>query len=99
VGRRHFVYYRIDEVDLPDALRAARAGLAALRRTHPGLHAELLRRPDVAAGRVTVMETYAAEGAGIDAALAASIEAHMGAVVGPWVRGGRHVERFDTLGD
>jgi MSHA biogenesis protein MshP len=81
----------------PDATAAVRSGYAEARRqvqaalaaTHPGLQLELLRRPDLRDGDVTLMETYA--GPLTDAVLEAITQA-TSALPQP-----RHSEHFDTL--
>lgn len=59
MARRLYVYYRVAEAGLA-ALRAEVGALqTGLMAAHPGLTAELLRRPDLRDGQVTVMEAYA----------------------------------------
>ena len=54
-----YVYYQVAESDLAAAVAAVRAMQATLVAAHPGLQADLLRRPELNDGRVTLMETYA----------------------------------------
>lgn len=88
-----FVYYRVAPDDAAALGAAAQAMQAALRSAHPGLDARLLRRPEVAQGRLTFMEVYALPPAGIDAGLRGQIEAAAEALA-PWVHGERHTEVF-----
>ena len=90
---RLFVYYRVPAADLRPVIEAARALQATLRARHPGLEADLLRRPELRDGDATLMETYAAAG-GIDDALAAEIE-RLAADAG--LPRPRHVEVFEPL--
>ena len=89
-GRRLYVYYRVPEPALAATVAAVRAMQAALVAAHPGLRAELLRRPELRDGEVTLMETYAGE-AGLSPALEAAIAQAASALPQP-----RHTERFDT---
>ena len=57
--RRLYVYYAVDEAALACTVTAVRAMQAGLMASHPGLQAELLRRPELRAGQATLMETYA----------------------------------------
>ena len=70
---------------------------STLCRDHPGLQAELLRRPDLRDGQATLMETYA-HADGVDAALAQAIEAAALKSLARWLKGPRHCERFEPLG-
>jgi hypothetical protein len=92
-GRALFVYYRVEADRLAATVDAVRAMQQRLRRDHPGLRAELWRRPPVEGQPVTLMETYAAHG-GVDDALAAAIEAAARALP-PGRLGERHVEVFE----
>ena len=56
--RRLFVYYRVAEPALAATVAAVRAMQAALAEAHTGLHADLLRCPELRDGAVTLMETY-----------------------------------------
>lgn len=96
MAQRLYIYYRVAEVDLPAALAAAQALRCTLLAAHPGLTAELLRRPGMQQGQVTLMETYA-HPRGMDGALAGLIEQHAAAALAPWLQGPRHMERFDLL--
>ena len=90
--RRLYVYYRVAEAALP-ALRAELASLQnSLMATHPGLQAQMLRRPDLRDGEVTVMETYVGgDATAWPTALAQAVAAH------PALPGQRHAEWFDEL--
>jgi len=59
VGPRLYVYYRVPEAGLAAAVQAVQAMQAALVAAWPGLQAELLRRPELRDGEVTLMESYA----------------------------------------
>jgi hypothetical protein len=87
---RHYVYYRVPEAQLQDALVALRPLHAGLRRD--GTAVELLRRPGAPQGRVTLMEVYA-----LDATAAVAYEAAAAAALAPWLDGQRHVEQFEPL--
>jgi hypothetical protein len=63
-GRRLYVYYRVDAAVLEATLATARRLQAQLLAAHPGVQAELLRRPDVPDGQITVMEAYAEQAPG-----------------------------------
>jgi len=96
-AERLYVYYRIDPNDLA-ALQAAVLYLQlGLRRAHPGLQAELLRRPDLRDGQMTMMETYALA-QGVNAGLAQTIESAATESLSQWLKGPRHSERFLPLG-
>ena len=84
---RHFVYYRVPQAALHDAV-------AALRPLHAALPdaIELLRRPEMKQGLVTVMEIYT-----LDAAAAAAYETAATAALARWLDGQRHVEIFESL--
>ena len=92
MARRLFVYYRVGETALPTVLAEVRALQAGLMAGHPGLRAELLRRPEPSDGEITLMETYA--GGDLQAwslALAAAVAAR------PALPALRHAETFDLL--
>ena len=91
MAARLYVYYKLPLAQLPATLAAARRVQAALRAAHPGLQAELLRRPDMRDGLVTVMEAY---GGALDAGVEAAIAQATSALPQP-----RHSERFDLLDD
>ena len=94
--RRLYVYYQVAESDLDAARTAASSLQADLVRAHPGLRAELLRRPDLRDGRVTLMEVYAQRDG---APPGQAIEAAAGERLARWIVGTRHVEVFDALED
>lgn len=58
---RLYVYYRVPDAALVATVAAVRAVQAKLMQQHPGLQAELLRRPELRDGEVTLMETYAGD--------------------------------------
>lgn len=88
-----YVYYRAAPSDT-DALTAALGRMhGALRASHPGLSARVLRRPEPRDGRCTWMEVYAAPPDDDVDALAADIATAAEALAG-WIDGPRHVEHF-----
>lgn len=89
MGRRIYVYYRVPEAALSVTVAVVRQMQSALTLAHPGLHAELLRRPELRDGEVTLMETYRGH---ITPTLAAAIERAASALPQP-----RHTESFDLL--
>jgi len=89
MARRLYVYYRVTEAALPAAVAAAHRVQAALVAAHPGLQAELLRRPELRDGEVTLMEVYAGR---LPPDAEALIAQATSALPQP-----RHSERFDTL--
>ncbi len=89
MARRLYVYYRVAEAQLPATVAAVQQAQASLVADHPGLQAELLRRPELRDGDVTLMETYAGP---LTPALEAAIVQATSALPQP-----RHSERFDTL--
>lgn len=95
-AQRLYIYYRVAEADLAAALAAGQALRQHLLAAHLGLAAELLRRPGVQGGHITLMETYA-HPQGVGDALAGLIEQHAAAALAPWLQGPRHVERFEAL--
>lgn len=92
-GRHLFVYYRVHQADLDQALTAARSAQAALLSRRADLTAALWRRPGVRDQQVTLMETYSAPD-GLDAALVADIE-HQAEAGAAWRCGQRHCEWFE----
>jgi Domain of unknown function (DUF4936) len=93
VDARLYVYYRVDANRLAATMQAARAMQAALLARHAGLAAELLRRPDLRDGQVTLMEAYAEcrPQALTDGFIADLAQAAAG------LPQPRHLERFDRL--
>ncbi|OGB00350.1 MAG: hypothetical protein A3E25_11360 [Burkholderiales bacterium RIFCSPHIGHO2_12_FULL_69_20] len=87
--RRLYVYYRVPEPALAATVKAVRTMQATLTAAHPGLQAELLRRPELRDGEVTLMETY---GGNITPAMQATIEQAASALPQP-----RHTESFHPL--
>lgn len=59
MAARLYVYYRVAQPALAPTVATVRQLQAALVAAHPGLRAELLRRPELREGEVTLMETYA----------------------------------------
>lgn len=94
MARRQYVYYRVREAELDDVVDTVLALHDALRRHDPALQVELLRRPELKAGELTLMEVY---GGASDEALS-QIETAMAAALAPWLASARHVEVFDKLG-
>ena len=92
-GQELYVYYRVAEASLDAACDAAQLLQRRLRDAYPGLQTRLLRRPQAAEGRCTLMEIYARSG-GIDAQLQAEIDAAALAALAAWQIGGRHTEVF-----
>jgi hypothetical protein len=92
-----FIYYRLDLVDSPAALRAVTTFQADLQARYPWLRARLLRRPQATDGQETWMETYSADplmnSTGITPEVTAQIE-QAAAVLLPFLRGARHIELF-----
>lgn len=86
---RLYVYYKLPEAALAATVDAVHRVQAGLRAAHPGLQAELLRRPDLQAGQVTLMETYAGA---LSPAVEAAIAEATSALPQP-----RHSERFIPL--
>ena len=92
MASRLFVYYRVREAALPSVLVEVQALQADLMAAHPGLNAELLRRPELRDGELTLMEAYA--GGDVTAwtmALASAVAAR------PALPVPRHAEAFDNL--
>lgn len=86
---RLYVYYKLPEATLAATVDAVHRVQAALRAAHPGLQADLLRRPEAPAGLVTLMETYAGA---LTPAVEAAIAEATSALPQP-----RHSERFIPL--
>lgn len=87
---RLYVYYRVPEAALSEVLARVLAMQAGLAAAHAGLAAEVLRRPELRDGEVTLMETYAgALPPGFEQALAEAAAA---------LPQPRHSERFIPLG-
>lgn len=98
--RRLYVYYRVPLVHLHDLLARVRQTQARLSADHPGLQADLLRRPELRDGDVTLMETYAIDAAtaadGLDQPLIDHIERTLGTALADLPCGARHAEVFDA---
>ena len=92
MARRLYVYYRAAEAAMPTVLAEVRALQASLMAAHPGLSAELLRRPEPSGGEITLMEAYAGgDVAAWTMALAAAVAAR------PALPATRHAETFDEV--
>ena len=89
MARRLYVYYWVAEADLARTVGAVRTMQQALAVACPGLQAELLRRPDLRDGQVTLMETYAGA---LPPALADLLAGAAAGLPQP-----RHDEWFETL--
>lgn len=89
MARRLYVYYRVAEAQLPATVAAVRQVQAALVAAHPGLQAELARRPELRAGDVTLMEIYAGP---LSPAVDAAITQATSALPQP-----RHSEQLDVF--
>jgi hypothetical protein len=88
--RRHYVYYRVPQAQLAEAVAVIQALHAGLQQA--GVSPELLRRPGAVNGQVTLMDVYTL--AELDAL---AFEARAAAALAPWLDGQRHVEIFDRL--
>lgn len=95
-AQRLYIYYRIAEADLAAVLGAVHDLQQTLQAVHPGLRAELLRRPGLRDGQITLLEIYAHARA-MHQPLALCIERRAAAALAPWLQGPRHVERFEWL--
>lgn len=91
-----FIYWHLAQPQQADeALGEARRLQQRLCACVPGLQARLYRRSDEAAGKVTVMETYALP-AGLGPDQQVLIEQAGDAALARWCSGQRrHVERFE----
>ena len=89
MARRLYVYYRVPLAQLAATVAAVRQVQTSLVAAHPGLQAELLRRPELRDGDVTLMETYAGP---LDEPVFAAITQATSTLPQP-----RHSEHFDTL--
>jgi hypothetical protein len=87
--RRLYVYYAVAEAELARTVQAVRAVQADLMASHPGLRADVLRRPELRGGQVTLMESYAS---GVTPALQAALDLAARDLPQP-----RHSEVFDPL--
>jgi len=94
--RELFIYYRVTRAHWRDAANAVEQWQRQLARSHPGLSARVLRRPEVVDDTVTLMEVYALEGSSVDSELEAEI-ARNASALRAWLIGERHSEHFDTL--
>ena len=89
---RRYVYYRVPLTLLPAAVAAVKAVQAHWQALHPVARLELLRRPELRDGQVTLMEVMH-----LPTAAVAQAEAQAAAAVAPYVVGPRHVEVFEPL--
>ena len=97
MASRLYVYYRVPEAELGPALAAARALQAGLVARHPGLQAELLRRPPASgsdADEATVMEVYLPRHS-VTPEFERDLESSAAAQSA--LPAARHVERFQTI--
>lgn len=78
---RHYVYYRVPADRVADAVAALRPLLG---------NAELLRRPELRDGRVTLMEVHVG-------GLAPELDAALRQALTGLIDGERHVEAFEPL--
>jgi quinol monooxygenase YgiN len=93
--REVYVYYRVAPAHWLETADAVAQWQREMCRSHPGLVASVLRRPEAHDDVVTLMEVYAGSHT-IDAAFEATI-ARGAEALGPWLLGERHIERFDAL--
>lgn len=89
MARRLYVYYRVPDAALADTVAAVRAVQARLVKQHLGLQAELLRRPELRDGEVTLMEIYAGD---LTVVVQDAIDRAASALPQP-----RHTEVFEPL--
>jgi hypothetical protein len=89
---RRYVYYRVPLAQLADAVAAVKAVQTRWQALHPAARLELLRRPELREGQVTLMEVLQLPAAVLDQA-----EAEAAAAVAPFLAGPRHVEVFEPL--
>ena len=89
MAHRLYVYYRVPQARLDATVAVVRQVQADLVAAHPGLQAELLRRPELRDGDVTLMETYSGP---LTDAVHVAITQATSALPQP-----RHSEHFDTL--
>lgn len=88
-----YVYYRVEAADRADCVAAVRSAQAALMQRHPGLVAAVLSQVP---GHTTLMETYAWSSAAPAVPPAwSALEAEVGARLGRWIVGTRHLELFE----
>jgi hypothetical protein len=92
--REIYVYYRVAAADAGALAVQVRALQAALRASHRGLQARLLRRPVVPGELQTWMEVYAIPG-GVSEELQGKIEAAAAPLL-PSLAGARHCEVFEA---
>ena len=88
-ARRLYVYYRVAGHLLAATVQAVQLMQVNLTTAHPGLRAELLRRPDLDQGTITLMEVYAGS---VSTALLAALAQASAALPQP-----RHNELFEAL--
>lgn len=89
-----YIYYRVAEADLAAACAAVRVMQQQLGTQYLGLQTDLLQRPQVVAGVVTLMEIYSALPAACEpAVLQADIKAAASSMF-VYLQSPRHVEMF-----
>lgn len=96
VERQLFVYWKVGREHAAAAHEAAAALLTTLREQHPQLEAQLLRRAEESADKLTFMETYQAPG-GVGLEVQAAIEAQAAVTLAACGAPPRHVEVFVRL--
>ncbi len=94
MARRLYVYYRVPAAALAGCVQAVLALQAGQVQAKPGLCAELLRRPDLRAGEVTLMEAYHGPARALTDELP---EALAQAAARAGLPSARHAEWFDEL--
>ena len=94
MARRLYVYYRVPSAALAGCVQAALALQAGWVQACPGLCAELLRRPGLRDGEVTLMEAYSGPAQALAETLPDAL-AQAAALAG--LPGARHAEWFDEL--
>jgi hypothetical protein len=97
LARQLFVYWKVERARGAEAQAAAARLLQTLRLAQPALQSQLMRRADEAGDRLTFMETYSAEPAGVTPALQAAIEAAAAEALAAFDGLARHVEAFERL--
>lgn len=96
-GRELFIYWKVAEVDAAAALASAAAWMEEARALQPALVVRLYQRAGGPPDHVTVMETYALPGVGLDESLATRLMAASASRLGERACAGRHVEVFEGV--
>ncbi len=91
-----FIYWRVLDTRLSDALVATAAFQREQRSQHAGLRTGLYRRGG-GDRQTTLMETYAMLPAGIDVALQTALTEGGAQALQRWVHGERHLEAFEVV--